>query len=309
MNEDRFNKELEGLTASRRFVQLTPGSEVRLRLVGEWEKQVIHFLTDIVDENAPAKVALCTKESTGKCVLCDLAEKLFNSVNEEDQKIAARLVARKRYMWIAIVRDPKGDYVAVLDIGPQCFVSLGEVKRDWGDFTDEKNGYDVIIKVTTEMGWNKYKAYAYSTLVTDEHGSKIRKIVTTPLTDVEKEMIDEAGIDLSRMRTLASLEEMVEYLKIDKSLLEGKVTDYLESETSQTKPEVLQSSTQKKQFTVSGPTQDSDTKSTSELFNSPKLEDTVKKPRCFGQLYDESDEENCGRCPFKDACKKVYTFA
>jgi|GEM_PF-4014966 len=301
MNEDRFKRELEGLTSSRKFVQLSPGSEVQLRLVGDWEKQTIHFLTDIVEEDAPAKVALCTKESSGECVFCDLAEKLFNSINEEDQKIASRLVARKRYMWVAIVRGgEKGDYVAVLDVGPQCFVSLGEVKRDWGDFTDEKNGYDVIIKVSTEMGWNKYKAYASSTLVTDEHGNKTRKIAVTPLTDVEKRLIEEAGIDLAKMRTVVDPEEVWGYMREGIKSVEREKPSV---KISQPKFEIPQQEvSQKKESPIISSLNSSKPKQT---FNTKPVEEVVKRPRCFGQLYDASDEENCGRCPFRDACSSA----
>jgi len=285
MDIRKFDEEVDNLTTGKRFIQLPVGSETKLRLVGDFHKQVIHFLTDFIDEDADVpKVALCTKDSKGECFFCDVVKKLFNSHNEEDQQKALRLKARKRYLWVAIVRNKnKEDFVGILDIGPQCFISLSEVKRDWEDFTDEKKGYDVIIKVTSEMGWNKYKAYAVAETV-DENGKKSRRVIYTPLTEKEKEMIKEANINLSEIRFLANEDD----IKKIKSFFNNFMYSEIE------KAEVI----------LKGGVQNEKEENVGNV--SKDFSTMVKKPRCFGQLYDKNDEESCGKCAFASECIEIY---
>jgi len=304
MDESRFDSEIEkvksGLGGDSPWIQLKKNVDIQLRLVGEWHKTYVHFLNtlDLIPEDSDfPKVVPCTLETEGKCYFCALVENLLSSLNENDQQMGARAKVKPRYSWLAFQRDVNPEKLGIIDIGPQCFRVLGDVKREWGDFTDVENGYDIIISVGEEMGWTKYRARAATSLKT-VNGIKTQQLLITPLTEEEKQMLLDAP-DLAMLRTPPTEEMIIElFNSARKSVPTPKTIGISSPKISQPNVGISSPKISQPNVGISSP------KISQSVHTSPQPANYTKKPkRCFG-TYDPEDTENCGTCNWVDSCSK-----
>lgn len=153
---ERMRSKLESESKSYKnanYDKLVDGKNVRRVLWpkdnGEefWAEGYVHY--NLGPEGNKIATCLKTFDSKARCPICEYAEKLKNSKNKEEKKLADSLKARRRILIAVLNRDSdEEEEPKVLPIGVSILKGLLETicDPDYGDITDFSEGRDMTIK-------------------------------------------------------------------------------------------------------------------------------------------------------------------
>lgn len=92
----------------------------------------------------------CPRDLGKECPACNLARKLFKSTDPGDVQLARKLNAKLRFYCNVIDRKSEDPKPQIFSFGPMIHDQVLAYFADdeWGDITDAKKGYDLIIERT-----------------------------------------------------------------------------------------------------------------------------------------------------------------
>lgn len=152
--QDRLSKMLENLEKN------TSGSNIFLKVTEEGMKirQVpyphdednLPYLSVYYHYNIGKNKYICPFENFGDtCPLCELAEKIRTSGEENSWQLYNKIKAKPRYFSPVLVRGKEEDGVKLWAYGVTVFKDLlsKENDEDWGSLFDIENGHDIFVKL------------------------------------------------------------------------------------------------------------------------------------------------------------------
>ena len=98
---------------------------------------------------------LCPKKNHGEeCVVCDFVQKLYNTRDEEDRKLANQTRAKQRFFSPVIVRGDEGEGPRLWGYSRTVYEKLLNLvlNPDYGDITDPKEGTDLVMEYGKKAG-------------------------------------------------------------------------------------------------------------------------------------------------------------
>ena len=159
------------------------------------------------------------------CPICEFVDDLFKAGGEENRKLAFEIRSKERFAWNAVIRktvDAEGKVfkperleTAVMELPKEAWdgvVSLYFLESEKGldeefdedeifDFTDVKNGRDVIIEKYMDGRW-KYKAQAVAN----------NSLLSKDEEEIERLLEDRVNLEEKIPELLKSYEELAETL-------------------------------------------------------------------------------------------------
>jgi hypothetical protein len=271
------------------------------RILGPMGKTAVHFISNlkIIPEGSPVSgVVTCAQTKDKRCVVCEVVKNLLSSSREEDQQLAGKISAVPRYMWNVLVREGGSSSYKILEIGPQALEALSGVKKEWGDFRDPDDGYDVVINLGDKAGRNHYtaKARVEKKVV---GGKPTQELCVSPLTEDEKAL---PLIDLVDMKTLTPEADLIAVFenagyelsgKASAPKRTGKAEDNFDEPVVSKKPKAEEKKEEAPtpKFVKKG---------------AAPVAGEEKKPKCWGTFEDV--DELCGKCSHLNACAKAAGF-
>jgi len=304
------------------ILQLQEGNNiVRLVLFHGYLKYKVHFLPpevlpDLNDVSTISSLVLCLEEFGKHCPICEYARLLFQSVEENDQIRAKRMYAKERYRFHVLDRADVRDGVStpkLLSCGRMIAEGVNRCRKEYGDPSDEKRGYDLNIRFSKVEGWNRYEVIPQMRLV-ETNGVRSYELVESPITPQEKALtfpsLAEALVEpieedirkifeplLNEAKSRIVVERKSSLIAREFHIDEKNPGQKLYSPVTKTKPV---SNTTKPVNSVSKPVSEGTVH-----VDPPTIFEQIsaaRKPRCFG-MFDESDQENCGNCVYAQECK------
>jgi hypothetical protein len=154
-----------------------------VRPVGELEIIRMHYIAKFISETSDIpRGVVCAGQ--GRCPICSVGTELWHVGTEESKERAKELFAKERCYWNIIPRGIiKGKELEEFDWGesePRCLImpfgklmrqQLQEIQDMYGDPSDIKEGYDLVISVYKQSEYgNKYTLEPMKTKVKTTKG-------------------------------------------------------------------------------------------------------------------------------------------
>lgn len=242
----------------------------------------------------PEKRSYWCRKSTGfkdknwneSCPVCDYVSKLYDSGEEEDKKFASSMKASQRIILNIVDLNKPEDGVKLFE----CSKTLWDImikywgSSKWGNLADADKGYDFIIQ---RDGAKSFPNYDKSYAVDD----------ASPIQD--RQWIED----------MKDLREVVEIKDADfiASVLSSGIEPAKEEEKEEKDTPPWEPAPSGRSTTNAAPVVDKKEEATPEVAK-PKKEKKHKKPPCFGEDYDET-EDDCLECKWEDLCSDVAKSA
>ena len=113
------------------------------------------------------RMVTCGKTARSTCAVCEFVDELYKTKDKEDEKLAKAMRATSRYYFNVVDRsleekDEDFGEVNVFGSGATIFTDILSiiVDPDYGDITDAKEGYDLIITKSGKGLNTEYKTNA-----------------------------------------------------------------------------------------------------------------------------------------------------
>ena len=198
---------LERQGSNAQWDKLQNGKNIRRVLWPKGDKDLcysegsIHF--GLGEDGKTSLVCRKTLNPNSHCPVCDYINKLQQSKDLNDKKLADSLRARKRVYFNVIDRDSISgqDEIKIMAVGTTVQKQIIAIlcDPDYGDITDFDEGIDITIKRTGQ-------------LLNTEYTVLPKRDRTPASTTMTKEQIEEAMPDLDAFWVIPSVEDMEKVL-------------------------------------------------------------------------------------------------
>jgi hypothetical protein len=283
MNVDKFIQRASSLGGEVDWVTLKDGINT-VRVVAKkgdeqpWRECYRHFLhRHIQEEGYLNKAPICLGDIS-VCPACQFVESLRKRGHDKEADMAR---AQRRFIFTVISRDSPlnnaGELcIKLMECPPTVFQGLGRVVADWEgmDFTDLNEGYDVEILRNTQANITKYEVRPKTEL---RGGSK--NIIKTPLTELEKQLIEESFPDFELLMSPPDPADLARVLSLSIEVGEPPVMGSLADRQS---PRTGASEASSQTTGISDP---------------------VNQCPLYGEGWE--DDDACRECSFAEECKRL----
>lgn len=200
MNIGKMNERAAALGGDVLWIRMTDGATT-VRLVARpeeeepWREVYRHFLQTYVQVDNFPKAPVCLGDES--CPGCRIASQIRKS---GDDQSANKAKAQRRFIWVGLSRDNPYDddgnlKLKMLETPVTVFQGMARTANEWGlDFTDPKEGFDLVILRSSGSGIPKYEVRAS----TAREGAT-QTVVQSPLTEDELALVQSSYPDLDEL--------------------------------------------------------------------------------------------------------------